>query len=312
MKALPGVLSASFSSVTPLSGGAISHTIFVRGQPAGREEIWFNNIAPRYFETMHTPVVLGREFTAHDDIASPAVAIVNQAFVRRHLPDRDPLAAQLSISNGPDCQIVGVVKDAIYETLREPPRPTVYAPYLQRGAGGVTFEIDAAGSIAQVASSVHADVQPSLPGTPVRVRSLTAQVEKSLIQERMMATLASGFGALALVLAAIGLYGLLAYAVARRTSEIGIRMALGAQRGQVVGLVLRQTCALTGIGIALGLSGAAVVTRSLAGMLFGLTPLDPVTFIAASFMFAVVALLASYLPARRAAKVDPLVALRYE
>ena len=310
---LPGVISSSFSSVTPLSGGAISHTIFVKGQPAGREEIWFNNIAPRYFETMHTPLVLGREFTERDDAAAPGVVVVNEAFVRRYLRDQDPLGVQLSISNAPsDYQIVGVVKDAIYETLREPPRPTVYAPYVQRGAGGVTFEIYAAGSVAQVASSVRAEVQPRLPGTPVQIRSLTAQVEKSLIQERMMATLASGFGTLALVLAAIGLYGLLAYAVARRTSEIGIRMALGAQRGQVMGLVLRQTCALTGIGIVVGLSGAAVMTRWLASMLFGVAPLDPITFIAASLMFAVVASLASYLPARRAAKVDPLVALRYE
>ncbi len=316
VQALPGVISASFSSVTPLSGGAISFAIFVKGGPAGRDETWFNNVAPRYFETMHTPVVLGREFTAHDDAASPAVAIVNETFVRRHLPDRNPLGAQLSISisSAPiEYEIVGVVKDATYMTLREPPRPTAYAPYSQRGgAGPITFEVYATGSLAQVASAVHAEVQPKLPGTPVQIRTLTAQLERSLVQERLMATLAAAFGVLALVLAAVGLYGLLAYTVARRTSEIGIRVALGAQRTDVIGLVLRQTSALIGIGLAVGFCGAAMVTRSLDAMLFGLTPLDPVTFISASLVFVVVAMLASYVPARRAAKVDPLVALRCE
>jgi ABC-type antimicrobial peptide transport system permease subunit len=148
--------------------------------------------------------------------------------------------------------------------------------------------------------------------TWLRVLARPRPVEKNLIQERLMATLAGGFGVLALVLAAIGLCGLLAYAVARRTSEIGIRVALGARRTAVMGLVLRETLALTGIGIAIGVAAAAAVTRALAGMLFGLTPLDPVTFIAASLMFAAVALLASYVPARRATQVDPLVALRCE
>ena len=313
VQGLPGVLTASFSSITPLSGGGISLAIAVNGHPTGPEEIHFNNVAPRYFETMHTPILQGREFTARDDSRAPGVVVVNHAFVQRYLPDGNPLGQHISIGNGrSDFQIVGVVKDAIYMTLREPPPPTVYAPYLVRGAGAVTFEVYVSGSVAQVASAVRAEIQPRIPGIPVEVRTLTEQLERSLIQERLLATLATSFGVLALVLAAVGLYGVLAYTVARRTGEIGIRMALGARHAHVMRLVLGESIALTGIGIALGLSGAAAVTRFLAGMLFGLSSFDPMTFVTASLVFAGVAMLASYVPARRATKVDPLVALRHE
>ena len=309
---LPGVRVASFSSVTPLSGGAITHTITVSGQEKGNET-YFNNVGPRFFETMRTPVLQGREFTARDAADAPKVVVVNQAFVRRYVPGRHPLGIQLSIGNGPsDWQIVGVVSDVVYETMREEPRPIVYAPYLQRGGGPATFEVYATGSPAQTATAVRGVVQSRIPGIPVVVRTLNAQLERSLIQERLLATLATTFGVLALVLAAVGLYGLLAYSVVRRTSEIGIRMALGARRTQVLTLVLRQSLALTATGIVLGLCGAAMLTRFLSSMLFGLTPLDPSTFISAAVLFGVVAAGASFLPARRATVVDPLAALRFE
>jgi len=209
-------------------------------------------------------------------------------------------------------EVVGVVKNTASRGLREVPQPTVYVPYVQQAAGAATFEMYAAGSLNDIATAVRNLLQPKLPQTPVHVRTLTAQVEGALVQERLLALLASSFGVLALLLAAVGLYGLLSYTVTRRMSEIGIRMALGAQCSEVVGLVVRQSLVLTTVGITLGLAGAATVTRYLKGMLFGLTPLDPATFIAVSLMFALIATVASYVPARRATKVDPLVALRCE
>jgi hypothetical protein len=164
---LPGVTVASYSSITPLMGGGISQAIAVNGQPIGPEELHLNNVAPRYFETMRTPVVLGREFSTLDDANAPGVAIVNEAFVRRYMPAGRPLRQRLSIVGlAGDAEIVGVVRDAVYETLRQAPPPTVYMPYLQRGADGVTFEIYAAGAIAQVASAIRAAVQPKVPATP--------------------------------------------------------------------------------------------------------------------------------------------------
>jgi predicted permease len=242
LRRLSGVAAASFSSVTPLSGGAITHAIAINGRPIGREEIYFNNVGPGYFQTMSTPVVKGREITDQDVAGAPGVAIVNQAFVRRYMPNGEPIGqhvAQVSDLHF-DFDIVGVVKDAAYETLRELPRPTIYASYLQRGGGPVTFEILATGAVQQVAHAIRGELQPSLPGVPVQVRTLTAQLERSLVQERLMAVLAGAFGMLALVIAATGLYGLLAYSVAQRTAEIGVRVALGASYGRVTRMVLSQ------------------------------------------------------------------------
>jgi putative ABC transport system permease protein len=311
VRRLPGVATASYSSVTPLSGGAITHTMAIGGRRI-LGEIYFNNVGPRYFGTLSTSVVQGREITDKDVAGAPGVVIVNQAFVRRYLPNSDPIGQHLSqvSDSGVDFEIVGVVQDAAYETLRELPRPTIYASYLQRGGGPVTFEIHAPGALDQVASAIRAELQPSLPGVPVQVRTLTAQLERSLVQERLMAVLAGAFGVLALVIAATGLYGLLAYSVTQRTAEIGVRVAFGASYGRVIGMVLSQSLGLIGVGLVVGMLGAAIVGRYLSGMLYGLTALDSGTYMAAALILTLVAVLASYAPARRAASVDPLTALR--
>ena len=200
---LPGVTAASLSSITPLMGGGIIMPIAVNGQPTGSGELHFNLVAPRYFETLSTPILLGRDFTLRDDAAAPGVAIVNEAFVRQYMPNLSPLEQRVSVVGSPrELQVVGVVKDAVYEGLREPPPPTVYAAYFQGGAGAVTLEIYGAGSLAQAASAIRAEVQPKLAGKLVRIETLTSQLESSLVQERLMAILASAFGGLALMLAA--------------------------------------------------------------------------------------------------------------
>jgi len=270
-------------------------------------------VAPRYFETLSTPIVLGRDFTLRDDATAPGVAIVNEAFVRHHMPNGSPLEQRVSVVGSPrELQVVGVVKDAVYEGLRQTPPPTVYGAYFQSGGGAVTLEIYGAGSLSQAAAAIRAEVQPKLAGKLVRIQTLTSQLESSLVQERLMATLASAFGGLALMLAAVGLYGVLAYTVVRRTSEIGIRVALGAQRSQVLGLVMRDVTRMLALGTAFGLPAAWAASRLVSSMLFGLAPNDPVTIVLAVALLVMTGLLAGYLPARRATKVDPLVALRCE
>jgi predicted permease len=310
---LPDVTSASLSSITPLMGGGISMPIALNGQPLGSGELHFNQVAPHYFETLSTPFVLGRDFTLRDDATAPGVAIVNEAFVRQYIPNGRPLGQRVSVvGSRAEREVVGVVKDAVYETLRQTPPPTVYVPYFQGGGGAVTLEIFAAGSVAQVASAIRAEVQPKLAGKPMRIRTLTARLEGSLVQERLMATLASAFGLLALALASVGLYGVLAYAVVRRTSEIGIRLALGARQSQVLALVLNSAMRMLALGTLFGLPAAWATSRVVSSMLFGLTADDPATIAGAVTVLLVTGLVAAYIPARRATRIEPLVALRCE
>jgi putative ABC transport system permease protein len=314
---VPGVRIASVASTTPLRGGGISRSIALNGQRV-ESEIYFNHVAARYFEALDTPVLLGREFTAYDDGDAPAVAVVNEAFVRQHLPDGNPLGQRISVNGSTDAlQVVGVVKDAVYESLRQTPPPTIYTPFWQRGLSGrggqgITLVLYAPGSLAPVAAAVRAEVQPRLAGKPVRIQTLTAQLERSLTRERLMAAVATAFGALALTLAAVGLYGLLAYWVARRTQEIGIRVALGAQRSTVLRLVLSDALRMLALGIAFGVPAAWALARYVSSLLFGLTTTDPTTIAVAAGVLTLTGLAAASAPARRATRVNPLVALRTE
>jgi predicted permease len=310
---LPGVQSASLSMNTPLSGGIWSGPVSVRNQPQPATA-HFNAVAPGYFETLRTPLLLGRDFTLHDGPGAPPVAIVNEEFVRRYLAEGNPLGRHITV--GSEMEIVGVVKDATSFSLWEPPPPAVYMAYFQRpqDIGIATFEVYAAGALTQVAAELRDGLRAALPQTPVQyqIQTLTEQVQRSLIQERMLASLATCFGLLALLLAAVGLYGMLAYTVIRRTGEIGVRMALGARQQQVLWLVLGDAFRLLALGIAAGLPVAWAAVRLVSSMLFGLTPTDPLTILVATVLLVAVALLAGYVPARRASRVDPMVALRYE
>jgi predicted permease len=313
----PGVLSASLSTHTPLSGSTWGEPAVPAGQPVpDRDTAHFIGAGPKYFETMQTPLLAGREFTERDDLASPPVAIVNEAFAMRYFPQHNPVGQHLAAvvrHQRRDLEIIGVARNTSLRGLRVPAPPTVYVAYSQlTGDVPTTLEIRAAGLLSQVASTIQKELQSELPDIPVEVRALSAQVDAAMVQERMIATLASGFGALALVLACIGLYGLLNYRVVRRTREIGIRIALGAQRSRVVAGEVRSAIRLVILGLVLGLPAAWAASRWVKSMLFGLTPTDPATTGAATILLIAAALLAAYLPARKASRVDPIGALRHE
>jgi ABC-type antimicrobial peptide transport system permease subunit len=261
-------------------------------------------------------VVAGRAFTDADTRPSTPVAIVNEEYARKFLANRNPIGQRLSAvvrSEKRELEIVGVVRSTAHFSLRRAPPATVYVPYDQlTGDVPTNVEVRAIGSSGALTAAIQQALQPLLPTAPVEVQALSSQVDATLVQERMMATLGTGFGALALALAAVGIYGLLGYGVARRTREIGIRMALGAKPAGVIGLILRGAHAPLVAGIALGLPAAWALSRLFASMLFGLTPADPIAIGGATVLLVLVAHAAAYLPARRAARVDPLIALRSE
>jgi len=311
------VISASLSSNTPLSGGIWSEPVSVNGQPLTQESVHVNSIAPRFFETLGTPLVLGRDFTERDGPGAGGVAIVNENFVRRYLPEGHPLGQQISMPGTSNTmEIVGIVKDTVSWSLREPAPPFVYRSYFQypKNIGFASFEIRAGSSLAQTAGRVRDVLRARFPETSAQaqIQTMTEQVKRTLTQERLLAALGTSFGALALILAAVGLYGLLAYTVARSTSEIGIRMALGAERAEVLWGVFKGALRLLGWGIALGIPAAYGGSRLISSMLFGLTATDPFTILGATLLLGASAILAAFLPARRASRVDPMVALRYE
>ena len=314
---LPGVVTVSLSHNTPLSGGIITDPISINGQPPTGSS-HFNRVSPGFFETFGTPVVLGRDFGAQDIQGAPAVAIVNEAFVHRYLQGVPPLGQHVAIGgpNGEPAEIVGVVKATVAMSLREAAPPAVYLPYAQdpEQAAWASLEIHAVGSLSQIAAAVNDELRTQFQQTPVQAEivPLNQQVARTLVQERLLAALGTCFGVLALLLAGVGLYGMLAYSVTRATSEIGIRMALGADRGEVLWLVLRSALGLTGLGIVMGIPLAWAVSRWIASMLFGLGANDPVTILGATLLLLLAATVAAWLPARRATRVDPMVALRYD
>ena len=308
-----GVAHAGGSLWTPVDGG------MRMGDSQSR--VTFNFVTPGWFAAYGTAMRLGRDFTAHDSTGAPPVVVVNEAFIRALMPGQFPLGETIPYprSSRGEVQrtIVGVVDDAVFDSQREGIQPIVYLPLAQalenRADGPTEISIGvrpAKGSPMQLARSVGAAITGVDPDLSYTVRLLTDHVDASVRQERIVAMLSGLFGGLALLIAALGLYGVTSYTVNRRFTEIGIRMALGAQRAQVLRLVLRQSLTLTAIGIAIGLGAAAVVTRYVRGMLFGLTPLDPGTFIGVAILFAIVAAAAASIPAHRATTVDPLVALR--
>jgi len=318
VRAIPGVDAAADVKFVPLSGNVGDDQVWLEGRDQ-KINPYFNWITPDYFQTMATPFVAGRDFDAHDTRTSPRVAIVNEAFARS-LGIRASAVAKRFVREatayGPETafEIVGVVKDAKYRDLREDFTPTVFLPLPQLTSPEPTQHVlirspvAAAGLIPAVKHTL-AELNPAIA---FRFRYFKTQVRDSLLRERLMATLAGFFGALAVLLAATGLYGVISYLVARRTHEIGIRMALGADRRDVVRMILREGGLLLSFGVAAGTVLALAAAATARSLLFGLQPYDPATLGMAIMLLAAVTLAASYLPARRAARLDPMVALRDE
>lgn len=276
----------------------------------------WNRVGPDYFHVLGTPVVLGRDFNDADSEDAPRAAIVNQTFANKYLAGRPPLGHQVGLNNRPDGQytIVGVAADSKYTDVREEARPTAYFPCTQgRGNATLHFEVRTAGDPAAWMPAVRRAVNEYAPGLALlQPRTQQAQFEQTFSEERLFFRLSMFFGLLAALLVATGLYGTLAYTVSRRTSELGLRMALGAQRAEVLWMVMRGSLAVTLAGMAVGMPLAILATKAIRSVLFGITPGDPLTYVFSLIGIALVALGASLIPALRAASVDPMVALRYE
>jgi predicted permease len=320
--AVPGVRAVAMSQPALLSGSVNSTGIYVQGRvyPAGRPQGNSNDInrlviSPNFFDVMGIPVVMGRGLTDRDNQTAPKVAVLNEAAARKFFPNENPIGQHFGSNPeaSREIEVVGILRDAKYDSVRDAAPPTMYVPLLQNPRGFGVFEVRTAGSTASVMSGIREAVRQVDSTLPMMdVSTQIEQVEKRFAQEKVFAQAYTLFGALALVLASVGLFGLMSYNVSRRTNEIGIRMALGAQRADVLRLVMRESMILVVIGVAAGLAVAVAASRFVTTLLFGLAPTDSRTLFVAIGVMVLVSAVAGYLPARRASNVDPMVALRYE
>jgi len=316
-RALPGVTAASLATDSPLSGGRDRNGIVVEGYTPREDErmsVDVTYVSPDYFKTLNIPLSSGRDFNAQDAIGSPPVVIINEKMSQYFFPGQNPIGKRIGLDKLPDRTIVGVVKDAKYVSLREPMNRHFYTPIMQeKNLFGLALQVRASSDAESIASAVRNQVRELDPHLPLYdIKTLAAEIDQSLVQERLVTWLTTSFGVLATLLVVIGLYGVLSFSVVRRTREIGIRVALGAQRRDVFLMVMKHGMILVFAGAVVGVAVSVAVSRLISGLLFGISPTNVITFAIAAIGLIAVALLACYIPARRATRVDPLVALRYE
>jgi putative ABC transport system permease protein len=317
LDAIPGVSSATFSSMSPMEGPGASSFAFAEDHPERRTQSSINYVAPDYFETYVTPFLAGRDFSARE--AGSPVAIINEAAARDCFGNENPIGrhitlSQITLTKGERTyEVVGLVRDAKYNDLQQAAPPTIYADLLQQDFIGSQLAIRTRIDPGGVASAVRQTEAAVLKTVPiVRIMTMNEQIDSSIVPQRLIATLSAGFGALGALLAAIGLYGLLAYTVARRTHEIGVRMALGAAGTDVVRIVLRDALWMVCAGLAIGAPLTFCGKRVAASLIPDLPVASPLPIVVAAAVMIAVGLIAAYLPARRAMRVDPMIALRYE
>jgi predicted permease len=327
LEAVPGAREVTFSRMTLLSQGSSDRSFYLPSATAGPDgttkptgNAYIHQVRENFLEAMEIPLLMGRTLTTKDDAHAPRVAVVNQTFAQKYFPNENPVGKRFSFD--PDTpsniEIVGLAKDTKYTRQRDDTPPTAYLSWRQEisSMGSATFEVRTVGDPETVVSGIRqavSEVEPSLPVSNVKTQ--IEQAQETLVMERLFAKLLTLFGLLAQQLASIGLYGVLAYSVSQRTHEIGIRMAIGADRRKVLQMIMKQGMSLTLIGVALGVGGAYVLTKyieSLTTMLFGVEARDPWTYVISAALLTTVGLIACFVPARRATKVDPMVALRYE
>jgi putative ABC transport system permease protein len=312
--ALPGVQGAAIAQSPPLAGGFM-RSVFPEGADTtttGRILVQVNTVGLNYFQTIGIPLVRGREFERSDTAEAPKVVIVNQTMAAQFWKGEDPIGKRFKFFGDDDfTTVIGVARDSKYNGVAEDPQNYIYQPMSQNYTPQATLHVRTAGDAASLAAAVRAAARELDPSLSVfNVRTLAEQVSESLQPLSMNVLMLTVFGALALMLASIGLYGVASYSVAQRTREIGVRMALGAQPSSVVGLVLGQGMILVGIGLAIGLVAAYAAAGFMSSLVQMVNPHDPLTFAVTAAGLGAVAVLASYIPARRATRIDPLIALR--
>jgi len=317
MQTQAGIEQATLVRFPQMGSSFAQFQVFTEGsEPAGEGmSTGFNVVGPNYFRTMGTTLLRGREFTEADRDGAPGTVVINETLATRLWANEDALGKRVSIAGpkGPFLEVVGVARDSKYRTLGEVTRPYVYLPLQQSYDPKMTLVVRTTGEPKALTSIVREQIRSLNPNLPIAgVQTLREQLELTLLPSRIAAWTLGGFGTLALLLAGIGIYGVVSYGAAQRTREIGVRMALGAKEKDVLGLVLWDGLIVIGAGLAIGLLLAAAATRVIAAFLYGIGATDPLTFVVVPLLLGGVALLASYVPARRAVKVDPLVALRYE
>jgi len=319
LEQIPGVRAATFSRVPLLAGTRANRRTIIPGYvaPAGTSiNINVNGVAPNFFTAMEIPLLFGRSFTARDDEGAPKVAIVTYAFARHYFDGKNPVGRHFMFGANPnapaaDIEIVGVARDAKYTTVREAEPVTIYLPAPQMLDGVANYYVRTGGNPAAMGPAIRAAVREIDPALPViDLRTQEQQMERRNSQERLFAQLTTFFGGSAVILACVGLFGLMSYLVLQRTGEMGLRLALGAMPAQLLWMVLRESLTLVAVGVVLGLAVAYSVRRFVESLLFGVSAADPMTYSVVAGLLVTVTLVASLRPARRAARVDPMIALR--